>query len=114
MTSVGIGGVEEAEALIVAIEKKIGESFDAERGLIGMMAGAYRTGAHGEAAGFDAGAAEGDGVGSGEFCGRAVLASPASRFFEASQPALRPVAERMRNSRRCMGTSDGVSVLRFH
>jgi hypothetical protein len=57
MASVGIGGVEETQAVVVAVEQEIGESFDAERGLIGMITGADGASAHGETAGFDAGTA---------------------------------------------------------
>jgi hypothetical protein len=55
--------------MVVAIEEKVGETFEAERGLVGMMADADGAGAHGEAAGLDAGFAESDGVGGREFAG---------------------------------------------
>jgi hypothetical protein len=69
MASVGVGGIEETETVIVSVEEKIGEAFDAQRGLMRVMFGAYGPGAHGETAGFNAGAAESDGVGGGEFRG---------------------------------------------
>ena len=91
--------------MIVAVEEKIGESFDAERGLIGMMAGADGAGAHGETAGFDAGAAESDGIGGGEFCGKLLgWRERQGDFFEVRQRGSDAVVERMRNSRRCMGS----------
>ena len=73
MASVGVGGVEEAQAVIVSIEQKIGEAFDAERGLMRVMSGADGAGAHGEAAGLDAGVAERDGVGGGEFLAKSLF-----------------------------------------
>src|SRR6266850_8536707 len=66
MAAVGIGGIEEAQAAIVAIEQQIGQAFDAERSLVGMVADADRAGAHGEAAGPDAGLAESYRIGCGE------------------------------------------------
>ena len=73
MASVGVGGVEEAQAMVVSVKQEIGEAFHAERGLVRMMSGADCAGAHGKAAGLDAGAAEGDGVGGGEFCCESLL-----------------------------------------
>ena len=67
VASVGVGGIEEAQTVIVAVQKKIGEALDAERGLVRVVSGADGAGAHGEATGLDAGAAESDGVGGGEF-----------------------------------------------
>src|SRR6267143_1355681 len=55
MAAVGIGGVEEAQALVVAIEEQVGEAFDAKGSLVGLMTATDRAGAHGEAAGLDAG-----------------------------------------------------------
>jgi hypothetical protein len=55
MTSVGIGGVEKTEAVVVAVEQERGEAVEAERGLVGMMAGADGAGTHGETAGADSG-----------------------------------------------------------
>ncbi len=63
MTSVSVGSVEETETVIVTIEKEIREALKAERSLVGMMAGANGAGAHSEATGGDAGAAESDSVG---------------------------------------------------
>jgi hypothetical protein len=34
MTSVRVGGVEEAQAVIVSVEEKVGKAFDAERSLV--------------------------------------------------------------------------------
>ncbi len=62
MAAVRIGGVEEAQTVVVAVEKQAGESVDAECGLVGMMAGAIGAGTHGEAAGLDGGLAEGNGI----------------------------------------------------
>src|SRR5579872_1809075 len=73
MASIGVGSVEEAEAMIVSVEQKIGETFDAERGLMRVVLGTNGAGAHGEAAGLDAGAAESDGVGGGEFRGESLF-----------------------------------------
>jgi hypothetical protein len=67
MASVRIGSVEEAQAMVVSVEKEIGEALDAERGLMRMVSGADGAGAHGETAGLDAGAAESDCIGCGEF-----------------------------------------------
>ena len=67
MAAITVGGIEEAEALLVTIEEETGEAIDAESGLVGAMAGADRAGAHGEAAGLDASAAESDGISGGEF-----------------------------------------------
>ena len=83
MASVGVGGVEEAEAVVVSVEQEIGESFDAERGLMRVMLGADSARAHGEAAGFDAGAAEGDGVRGGEFCGECLFGEGVEDGFGA-------------------------------
>ena len=70
VASVGVGGIEEAQAVVVSVEQEIGEAFDAESGLMRVMSGADCAGAHGEAAGLDAGAAESDRVGGGKFCWR--------------------------------------------
>jgi hypothetical protein len=67
VAAVRICGVEEAQAVIVAVKKQVGETLYAEGGLMRMMAGADRAGAHSETAGLDAGLAEGDGVGSRKF-----------------------------------------------
>ena len=62
VTAVGISGIEEAQAAVVAIEEQVGEAFDAESSLVGMMTAADSAGAHGEPAGLDAGLAEGHSV----------------------------------------------------
>src|SRR5256885_5725159 len=49
--SVRIGGIEEAQTMIIAIEEQVGEAFNAEGSLVGMMTAADGSGAHGEAAG---------------------------------------------------------------
>ena len=67
MAAVGIGGVEETKAVVIAIEEQVGETLDAKRGLMRVVAGADGAGAHGETAGLDAGFAQGDGVGGAEF-----------------------------------------------
>jgi len=66
MAAVGIGGIEEAQTMIVAIEEQVGEAFDAEGSLVGMMTAANSAGAHGEAAGLDASLTEGHSVGGAE------------------------------------------------
>jgi len=66
MTAVRIGGIEEAQAMIVAIEEQVGEAFDAEGSLVGMMTAADSASAHGEAAGLDASLAKGHNVGGAE------------------------------------------------
>src|SRR5437868_6657865 len=69
MASVGVRGVEEAQAVVVSVEWKIGEAFDAKRGLMRVTSGADGPRAHSEATGLDARAAESDGVGRGKFRG---------------------------------------------
>src|SRR6266404_62129 len=66
MAAVGIGGIEEAQAAIVAIEQQIGQAFDAERGLMRMMAHTDSARAHGETAGLNAGLAKSYRIGRGE------------------------------------------------
>src|ERR1039457_5267836 len=66
MASIRIGGVEETQPGIVAVQQKIRESFDAECGLVRVMPRAEGAGAHGEAAGLNTRTAEGDGVGGGK------------------------------------------------
>ena len=63
VATVAIGSIEEAQAVVVAVEKKPGETVDAERSLMRMLAGADGSGAHGEARGLNAGATERDGIG---------------------------------------------------
>jgi hypothetical protein len=60
MAAVAIGGIEEAEAVLVAIQKKLGEALDAESSLMRMMAGADGARAHGEATGLDTGLPQSD------------------------------------------------------
>jgi len=60
MASVGIGGIEEAEPLVVSIEQDCGETLHAEISLVRVVTGADRAGAHGEATGLDAGISERD------------------------------------------------------
>ena len=67
MAAIGISGVEEAQAVIVAVEEQVGKALDAEGSLVGMMTTANGACAHGEPAGLDARLAEGHGVGSAEF-----------------------------------------------
>jgi hypothetical protein len=52
--------------MIIAIEEQVGEAFDAEGSLVGMMTAADGSGAHGEAAGLDASLTEGHSVGGAE------------------------------------------------
>ncbi len=66
MTSIGISSVKEAQAVVIAIQQQVRKALDSERGLVGMMADAYRPGAHGKTAGVDTSVAEGDCVGGGE------------------------------------------------
>src|SRR6267143_4461787 len=58
VAAVGVGGIEEAQAVVVAIEKQAGEAFDAEGSLVRMMTAANGAGAHSQAASLDAGLAE--------------------------------------------------------
>src|SRR5713226_3023499 len=83
MASVGVSGVEEAQAVVVSVEQEIGEAFHAERGLMRVMFGADGAGAHGEAAGLDAGAAESDCVGGGEFRGESCVREACEYGFGA-------------------------------
>src|SRR5207245_298525 len=69
VAAVRIGGVEETQAMVVTVEEHIGETLDAEGGLMRMVAGADGAGAHGEAAGLDAGLTESHGVSGAEFSG---------------------------------------------
>src|SRR5262250_2606806 len=68
VTAVGVGGIEEAETVFVeAVHKQTRKSVNSKGGLVGVMTGADRTRAHREAGGGDAGVAETDRVGRGEF-----------------------------------------------
>src|ERR1700677_4616373 len=61
MAAVGVGGVEETEAVVVvAVEEEPGEWRGAETGLVGGAAEADGAGSHGETGGADAGFAEDD------------------------------------------------------
>ncbi len=69
--AVGVGGVEEAEAVVVvAVEEEAGEGIGAEAGLVGATAEADGAGSHGEARGADAGLAEDDFVVCADFLGK--------------------------------------------
>src|SRR4029077_20957627 len=70
VTSVGVRGVEKAQATVVTVEQKIREAFNAQRRLMRVMPNPNGASAHGEAAGLDAGAAECDSVRGGEFRGK--------------------------------------------
>src|SRR5260370_4536792 len=50
VAAIRIGGVEETQAVVVAVEEQVGETFDAEGGCMGMVADANGAGAHEEAA----------------------------------------------------------------
>jgi len=67
VAAVGISRVEEAQAVVVTIEQQVRETLEAEGGLMRMVPDANGAGAYGEAAGLDAGPAEGDGVRGAEF-----------------------------------------------
>ena len=54
MAAVRIGGIKEAQPMIVAIEEQVRKALDAESSLVGMMTATDGAGAHGEAAGLDA------------------------------------------------------------
>ena len=69
VAAVRISGVKEAQAMVVAVEEQVRETLDAEGGLMRMVAGADGAGAHGEAAGLDAGLTESHGVSGAEFSG---------------------------------------------
>ena len=61
MAAVGVGSVEEAKAILVeAVDEQAGERTHAEAGLVRGSGEAYGAGAHGKAAGSNAGLAEGD------------------------------------------------------
>jgi len=79
VTAVRVGAVEKTQAMVVAVEEQVGETFDAEGGLMRMMAGTDRASAHGEAACLYAGLAERDGVRSAEFSRERCESKRASR-----------------------------------
>jgi hypothetical protein len=62
MTSVGVGGVEETQAMVVAIEQQGRQAINAQRGLVRVMTGAHRTRTHSQSAGFDPSLSDGDRV----------------------------------------------------
>src|SRR6267143_1141952 len=62
MAAVGIGGIEEAQAVVVSVKEQVRETFDTERVLVRMMTAANGAGTHGETAGLDARFAEGHSV----------------------------------------------------
>src|SRR5207245_6832338 len=55
--------IEEPQAVIVPIQKKIRQSFYAQRSLMRMVSNTHRAGSHGKAAGLDPSAAKSDRVG---------------------------------------------------
>jgi hypothetical protein len=67
MAAVAVGGIKKAETVVVAVEQKIRKTFDAECGLVRMMAYSDSAGAHGKTAGLDPGFAEGHGIGCAKF-----------------------------------------------
>src|SRR5260370_18864261 len=67
VAAVRIGGVEEAQAVVVAVEEQVRQTLEAEGGLMRMVADANGASAHGQAASREAGLAEGDGVRDAEF-----------------------------------------------
>jgi hypothetical protein len=67
MTAVGIGGIEEAQAVIVSVKQEIGETLNSQSRLVRMMSGADCACPDSETAGLDAGAAQRDRVGGGKF-----------------------------------------------
>jgi hypothetical protein len=67
MAAVRIGSVEETQALVVAIQEQTREAIDAESALVRGMPGADGAGAHRQATGDDAGAAERDRISGGNF-----------------------------------------------
>src|SRR5215469_8108631 len=85
MASIRIGGIEEAQTLVVAVLEQVHQSFHTERSLMGMMPHPDGAGAHRKPAGLNAGAAEGHGIGGGKFLGkRGRCECPGSHF--RSQP----------------------------
>jgi uncharacterized protein YceH (UPF0502 family) len=70
MGAVSIGGVEEAQTMIVAVEQEVGKAFHSQRALVGAMSKADGASAHGEATGLNAGVADGHRVSGAEFSGQ--------------------------------------------
>ena len=50
---VGIGGIKETQAMIVAIEQQSRQAINAQRGLVRVMTGAHGARTHSQSAGFD-------------------------------------------------------------
>ena len=86
VAAVGIGRVEETKAVIVTVEEQVGEAFDAERGLVRMVADADGSSAHGEAAGLDPSLAERNGVGGIELSRKAGKSESAPREYRRMEP----------------------------
>jgi hypothetical protein len=63
VATIRIGGVEETQAVVVTVQQETRETADAQRGLMRVVANADGSGAHSEARGLNAGAAERDGIG---------------------------------------------------
>ena len=66
MAAVGIRRVKESQAVLVAVEKQVGEPLDAERGLVRVMPAADRSRSHRQSACLDTGAPKRHAVGSAE------------------------------------------------
>src|SRR3954471_17580139 len=69
MASIRVGGVEEAESVVVSVAQQVREALNPKCGLMRMVAGAYGSRAHGKTAGVNSSIAENDSIGSGEFPG---------------------------------------------
>ena len=82
MAAVGVGEVEEAQALVVAVIEQIGQALDAERCLVGVVVVAHGARAHRQARGLDARRAERNDFGSTELSGRGQRV----REWAASEP----------------------------
>ncbi len=92
--------------MIVTVEEQVGEAFDAERGLVRMVADADGSGAHGEAAGLDASLAERNGVGGIELSREAGKSEP--REYRRMEPRrTRGVSRAMDEFTAIHGTSSG-------
>ena len=73
MASVGVGGVEESQAVIVSVAQEIGEALNPERRLVRVMSGADGAGAHGQSAGLNARATQSHRVGGREFLRKSLV-----------------------------------------
>ena len=81
MAAVRIGGVKEAQAVVVAVEQQVGKTLHAQRGLMRMMPAAHGARSHGQPAGGDPGLAKRYRIGGGKFARQSrtgALAVPAS------------------------------------